>query len=164
MNNFRPYIAVLCAAIVFGSSGAFVKHLQLSPVTLGFIRTFIPALFVGVYCFSRNRLRIKPNFRIILLGSALNAVRLAFYFHGFSNSDISTAMIVLYTWPVFTAVNAGIFLGEKTPYYQYVLLVLAITGIVIINLDGNACSLLQGEMFGLLAVLFSILYSLHICS
>ena len=45
----NPYLEVILAAVIWGSSGVFVKLINLNPFVISFFRTAIPMLVLSVY-------------------------------------------------------------------------------------------------------------------
>src|SRR6056297_1839441 len=91
------YLKVVIAAIIWGSSGAFVKYLGLPAPVISFFRLGVPTLFLGLYFLARRQPIFKDNIRLLLIASVLNAVRLFFYFIGFLKAPIGNAIMILYT-------------------------------------------------------------------
>jgi drug/metabolite transporter (DMT)-like permease len=160
MPRINPnYLKIVIAAIIWGSSGAFVKYLNLPSPVLSFFRLGIPTVVLGLYFLIRKEPLFKNNIRLLLLASVINAVRLLFFYIGFLNAPIGNAVIILYSWPVFAIIFSNIFLGESIPVRNRLLLGMAMVGIVLIYLDKKFS--LDNEVFwGMSAMLISAaLYS-----
>ena len=129
------YLKIVVAAIIWGSSGAFVKYLGLPAPVISFFRLGVPTLFLGLYFLARRQPVFRNNIRLLLIASVINAVRLLFYFIGFLNAPIGNAIMILYTWPVFAVIFSHLFLKEPLPILNKWLLVAALAGIVLIYSD-----------------------------
>jgi drug/metabolite transporter (DMT)-like permease len=131
----NPYLEVILAAIIWSSTGLFVKNINLPTTTITFFRLFVPSLILSIYFiykkFELNGLKNK----IILLASLLNAIRLLFYFIGFEFTTMSNAVIILYTWPIFATILSRIILNEKIIKRNIFLLVISFIGIIFIYID-----------------------------
>src|SRR6056297_807830 len=153
-NFFPDNMKVVLAAIIWGSSGAFIKYLDLSPGLIAFFRVALPVLFFGVWFLVRKEKIFGNGIKILLIASLINAVRLFFYFIGFLNAPIGNAVIILYTYPVLAVLFSHFFLKEPLPFFNVMLLIVAMTGVVLVFSDkpvhfGN-------EVFlGMAAMLFS---------
>jgi len=153
------HLKIAIAAIIWGSSGAFVKYLALPAPVISFFRLGVPTLFLGIYFLVRRQSIFRNNIRLVLIASVLNAVRLLFYFIGFLNAPIGNAIMILYTWPVFAVIFSHLFLKEPLPRLNRLLLGVALAGIVLIYSDKPLA--FNNEVFwGMSAMLLSaILYS-----
>lgn len=156
------YLYIVAAAVIFGSSGVFIKSAGLPPTSMALIRMAVPfVLMTGFFLVRRKRF---PSFRdkFMLLASLLNALRLFFYFAGFARSQISTTVILLYTWPVFAAFWSFVFLKERLSLRQLGLFATAIAGVGLITLD-RSLNLSGQRLSGVLFILLSALvYSVTI--
>jgi drug/metabolite transporter (DMT)-like permease len=156
------YLKIAIAAIIWGSSGAFVKYLGLPPQVISFFRLGIPTVLLGLYFLFRRDPLFRNNIRLLLIASVLNAVRLFFYFIGFLNAPIGNAIMILYTWPVFAVIFSRIFLKEPLPFWNRLLLVGAMAGIILIYSD-KPFSLNDEVFWGMSAMLISaVLYAVTV--
>lgn len=151
---YTDNMKVIFAAIIWGSSGAFIKYLGLPPGLIGFFRVALPVLvFGGLFIYRRERV-FGNGIKIVLLASLVNAVRLFFYFIGFLNAPIGNAVIILYTWPIFAVLFSHFFLGEPLPGLNKLMLIFAMGGIVLVFVD-KPISFENEVVLGMLAMLFS---------
>ena len=112
-EKFNPHIKVIFAALLWSTSGVFVRLLKFSPGVFSFYRMAIPSVFLFVFLKLNKRQIIKGHIGLLLIGSFLNALRMFFYFVSYSYTSLGNAVIILYTWPVFTTILSIIFLKEK---------------------------------------------------
>ncbi len=148
------HLKVALAAVVWGSSGAFVKYLELPAGVIALFRVGIPVVVLGIWFGIRGERIFGNGIRLVLMASLVNAVRLLFYFIGYLNAPIGNAIIILYTWPVFAVVFSHFFLKEPLPLRNKMLLLLAMAGIVMVFMDKPFG--LGNEVFvGMLAMLVS---------
>ena len=63
-----------------GSSGVFVKHLDIPATSIAFIRTTIPTLVMGALMLIQGIAFFRGNYKLMLGASLLNALRLFFLF------------------------------------------------------------------------------------
>ena len=156
------YLKILLAAIIWGSSGAFIKYIDLHPYLITFFRTAVPVVLIGSFSNWKDLRTIFTASRLMFFASLLNAVRLIFYFIGFTYAPIGNAVIILYTWPVFALVLSRIYLKEPLPPKNIVLLIISMIGIGFIYIDKEIA--FDNEVFlGMLAMLFSsFIYALTV--
>ncbi len=131
----NPHLEVMLAAVIWGSAGAFVKYLQLPPTTMAFFRLAIPTIILFLYFQIKKTNVFRGNPKPLLAASAINAVRMFFYFVGFTYASIGNAVIMLYTWPIFTTLLAITYLKEKISRRQAALLLISFTGIILMYLN-----------------------------
>lgn len=158
----NPYLEAILAGIIWGSSGIFVKYLNLPPTTVTFFRLAIPTLILLLFFIIKKIKLFHGNNKLILLASTLNAGRVYLYTVGFTFASIGNAIIVLYTWPVFTTIFGILFLKEKVPKRTFFLLFLALMGTALIYLH-KEFSFSDKNFIGMTAMLFSaVIYALTV--
>ncbi len=149
-----PHIKVIAAAILFGSSGVFIKYLNLPVAVITFFRMAVPlAVITAWYLLSGKR---PPLIRSgwMLTASALNALRMVLYFIGYTYASIGDAVILLYTWPVFATLYSAAFLGEGLDRRRVLAVISAVAGTTLIHLNKDL-SFGNREVLGLAAILLS---------
>jgi len=154
--KFDAYFEVILAAIIWGSTGAFVKYLQLPPTTMSFFRLAIPTLFLLVFFLIKKKPLFKGSNKMMFLASTLNAGRMFLYFLGFTLTSIGNAVIAVYTWPIFVTVLSIIFLKEHISKRNAALLVLSFIGMVFIFLN-REFSFADKDFIGISAIVVSAL-------
>ncbi|MBI2666672.1 EamA family transporter, partial [Candidatus Woesearchaeota archaeon] len=150
----NPYLETILAGIIWGSSGIFVKYLNLPSTTVTFFRLAIPTLILLLFFIIKKIELFQGNNKLILLASTLNAGRVYLYTVGFTFASIGNAIIVLYTWPVFTTVFGILFLKEKVSKRTFFLLFLALMGTALIYFN-KEFSFSDKNFIGMTAMLFS---------
>ncbi|MFO8233891.1 MAG: DMT family transporter [Bacteroidales bacterium] len=162
---YTDNMKVIFAAIIWGSSGAFIKYLDLTPGLISFFRVALPVLFFGAWFVIRGERFFENGIKILLIASVINAVRLFFYFIGFLNAPIGNAVIILYTYPVLAVLFSHFFLKEPLPFMNVMLLTLAMAGVVLVFSDkpihfdnevfvGMAAMLLSAALNASMVVIF----------
>lgn len=152
----NPYLQVLLAVLIMGSSGVFIKFLSLPPLVLSFFRLAIPTALLFIYFSIRGVNLFRYPVKLMLLGSVLNAARIFLFITSYTYTSISNAVIILYTWPVYATILSMLFLKEQVPNRNKVLLALPIIGIVLmfINQPFNTAN---RDFLGMSAMLLSAL-------
>lgn len=152
--KLNPYLEVVLAAIIWGSTGFFVKYLNLPPTTMAFFRMGVPTLLLFIFFYFKKTNLFKKNNKYLLLASSLNAIRMFLYFVGFTLTTIGNAVIILYTKPIFVVLLSLFFLNEKIPKRNYFFLLLSFTGTLFIFMNSEF-SLQNKDFIGMLAMLGS---------
>ena len=55
------------------------------------------------------------------------------YYTAIKMTSLSRASVLFFTYPLFTAINARLFLGESISYYDWVAIIFAFIGIVMLQ-------------------------------
>ncbi|PKL14927.1 MAG: EamA/RhaT family transporter [Spirochaetae bacterium HGW-Spirochaetae-6] len=159
-----PVLELLITTAIWGLNGLIVKGYALSPLTFSFFRMGLPALVLGFYfIFIRRTLPgAGQNPGPVLLASFLNALRLVLYFTAMTLTSVGNAIIILYTWPLFTSLFEGIFLKERLDPLIKKLLPVAFAGMILVFVD-KPLSFADQDFLGMsLMLLSSAIFSLSI--
>ena len=157
--KINPYLEVILAAIIWGSTGAFVKYLSLPPTTITFFRLAIPTIILGAFFLIKKTKVFHSKDKLMFLASSLNAIRMFFYFVGFTFTSIGNAVIILFTWPIFATILSVLFLKEKISKKNIILLATAFLGIMLTYLN-KEISFANKDFIGMSSMLLSaIIYS-----
>ncbi len=152
--KLNPYLEVIIASLVFGTVGIFVKLIDLSSTTISFFRLAVPTLvLILFFTFKRNNI-LKNLSKAVLLISFLNAIRIFLWLFAYVNTTVGNAVLILYTWPIFTVLLSSVMLKEKLTGKKLLLSFLAFMGIVII-FSNKEFSLQNKDFIGMAAMLLS---------
>jgi len=152
--RINPVLEVVIAAIIWGTTGIFIKYLNLSPTSIAFFRAAIPTIVLGIYFIVKKQNIFHINFKYMLFASSLNALRIYLYYVGFTLTSIGNAVIILYTWPIFVTILSIIFLKERLSKRSIILLSLAFLGIIITYIN-KEISFDDKDFIGMTSVLIS---------
>ncbi len=159
IKKFNPHLKVILAALLWSTSGIFIRVLKLPPGIFSFYRMAVPSLFLFIYLKIQKEKIIKGSILLLLLGSFLNAIRLFLYYVSFDFTSLGNAVVILYTWPVFMTILSSIFLKEKINLQNGILLIVAFLGIIVVFIK-KEFSFQDKDFFGMLAMLISsVIYS-----
>lgn len=132
MKNMALAAIVLCG-IIAGTNGVLIKSMSsMSAGAIGFFRTFIPALFLFLLMLRSEKSVWRGNNRKMLVASSINAGRMYLYLIAFIYTSIGNAVVLFYTWPIFTAIIGMVYLKEKVSLKHMLLLLSAFVGLVVI--------------------------------
>ena len=136
--KFNPSLEVIIAAIIWGTNGVFIKLLDLPSTTISFFRLGIPTIILLIY-FKLKKINFfaVENKLLMIFASFLFGIKTILMILGFQFSPLSTAVIVIYTWPIFATIFSAIILKEKIVKRNIPLLILAFIGIIFIFFNQN---------------------------
>ena len=148
--------SIAVAGVLWGTSGLFSYWLTpfgLSPVQMTTLRGVVSAIFMIFFILVRSpKLFVLPKREILLvLGSGSSLFLTAFtYFASIKASSVSTAVILMYTAPVFVLIYSVLFLGEKLNAIKIISIFLMIVGCALVS------GVVGGIKFSLAGILFGI--------
>ena len=169
-QNTLGYLLVVAAAILWatlGILGKFLYRFNADPLTVVTWRASIAFITLAMILAVVNRRLLQihrrdiPFFAIYgLVGVTLNY---AFYFHALSWTTVTTAVILLYTYPTMVTLLAALFLGERLNWIKGLALGVTFLGcyLVVQGYDPRALQLnWYGVSLGLGAGATAAVYSL----
>ncbi len=148
--------SIAVAGVLWGTSGLFsywLTQFGFTPVQMTTLRGVVSAIFMIFFIIVRNpKLFVLPKREILLvLGSGSSLFLTAFtYFASIKASSVSTAVILMYTAPVFVLIYSVLFLGEKLNKVKIISIFLMIVGCALVS------GVVGGIKFSLAGVLFGI--------
>jgi drug/metabolite transporter (DMT)-like permease len=163
--KLNPYVAAIIGATIGGSSGVFIKLLNLPSTSITFFRVAVPIVVLLFYFGWKKPKLFHGNYKIMLLGSGLNAARMFLYFLAYLYTSMGNAVIMLFTWPIFATIFSAIILKEKVTKKTALLIGMAFLGIILMysnkeisfgdrDFIGMAAMVASAIIFSLSAVIF----------
>ena len=162
-KNYIPTLCVLLGASMWGFIGIFVNRL---PNTTAFellaVRSLVSAIGLLICIFIKDKELFKINIRDIWLFLGTGVVSFGaytvFYTNAIRLTSMSTAVVLLYTSPVFVTVMAALFFKEKLNLTKIIAVVGAFCGCVLICgfSRAGALGIVSGLMSGFCYALYSI--------
>ncbi|PLT34919.1 DMT family transporter [Bacillus sp. V5-8f] len=148
MRNLLPVFAVVAAAFLWGIIGVFVKGLVAAGLTameIVTVRVCCASLFLLLIGFIKNPNLLKIKISDIYLFIGTGILSIVFfnwcYFTAMNMLSISTAVILLYTSPVFVMILSWVFFKEIINMPKILLLGCTFLGsILIAGVNGLAAS------------------------
>ncbi|MBP5303722.1 MAG: EamA family transporter [Clostridia bacterium] len=167
--KIRATIALLLAGTCWGTISLFLKPLYglgISPLQVPFLRMLVATLIIVPYCLlvDKKALCINPRDLWMFLGTGIVSVTLfnACYFYTIIHGQVSIAVVLLYTSPLFILVFSALLFKEKITTLKLLALGLTLVGCVFVSgLLGGSVSLspfifLTGIGAGLFYALYTI--------
>ncbi len=150
----NTYIEVVIASIIFWAWGTFIKFIELPATSIAFFRMAIPTIVIGLWIWYQWKSFRHTDKKNLMILSSLNVIRMYLYFVWFTMTSAGTAVVSLYTSPVFAMIFAVWLLWEKMNIVRYMSIVLAVIWLVTIWY-GKWLSLTSGDMIGIAAIVLS---------
>jgi drug/metabolite transporter (DMT)-like permease len=137
--------AVLCCAILWSTSGLFIKLLDWHPLLIAGGRSAVAALFLFALRRIRTRAVPPPSSRplIVLAGSLAYAATMISFVWANKLTASANAILLQYTAPVWAALLGRRLTGEKTRWFHWIALALTAGGLFIFFRED-----LRGGVFG----------------
>lgn len=149
---------IVAAGILWGTSGIFVFFLTpfgFTAVQMAAVRGLVSALGIAVYllfraprlfCVTKKDLRLLAGSGIGMFGTA------GCYFAAISLTSVSTAVVLMYTAPIFVLIYSVLFLGERlTPKKTFSVLCMLIGCCLVSGIIGGLRFHPLGIFLGLLS-------------
>lgn len=148
---------IILASVLWGTSGIFVHFLApfgFSSLQMTFLRALVSVAALGIYILITNRSLFKANIKQLLLyiGSGVSFFLTASsYYISMQATSISTAVVLMYTAPIFVMIYSVAFFGERLTKTKTVAVVAMIAGC------GLVSGIIGGLKFDLTGILFGFL-------
>lgn len=138
-NKMKGLLFVLASAASFGTGAIFIKlayKIQLPWWEFTSLQLMLTCCMLLIpYTIKRWKKQEKPIppstiLRLAIMGICGSLPACVFYNVGLVYLDASIGIVLFYTYPIFTAMGAGIFFREKIRPKHYLCLLLTVTGTV----------------------------------
>ena len=150
------FFYIVLASVLWGTSGLFAHYLRpfgFTSVQMTLMRGIVSMIMmVGFVLIKDRKLFLAPKKELLLLlgsGASLFGTATAYY-ASMEASSVSTAVVLMYTAPVFVLIYSVLFLGEKLSFIK--------GGAVAIMLVG--CALVSGIVGGMEFSLWGIIFGM----
>ena len=117
--KLRAFTYVILAGVLWGTSGIFVHYLSpygFTSLQLTAVRGTVSALVMVGYALIRDRRLFRIGWRELLLFSLIGASLFgtaSLYFTAMQMTSVSTAVVLMYTAPVYVSIFSMLFFGER---------------------------------------------------
>ncbi len=164
------YDEIIAASILWGFVGILIRKIEgISAISIIFYRmVFASLILFAVLSLSGNlhKIKLKDKKFYLLLFSGFQVTTMLSYFVSILEASVSTAVLLLYTAPVYVTLLSPVILKERYSEKGLLALVLAIAGIFLIVDTGKleftrSTGIIAGMISGL-SYAFQIMTSKHI--
>lgn len=147
------FIYIVLACVFWGTSGIFVNYVApfgLSSMQMTFVRALVFMSCLGIFILIKDKRLFKANktqLFLFFLGGLSFFLTATFYFLSMQLTSISTAVVLMYTAPIFVMIYSVSFMGEDFNFKKGISVALMLIG----------CALVSGIIGGLKFDLFGII-------
>ncbi|HEY9207331.1 MAG TPA: DMT family transporter [Candidatus Methanoperedens sp.] len=171
-NIYKGYGEIIAASILWGFVGILAKKIsgmQAQSIIFYRIAFALAILFIVLFITQNlDKIKLKENKKYLVLFSLLQLTTMVSYFISILSASVSTAVLLLYTAPVYVTLISPLLLKEKLTKKGIFALFLSIAGIVLIV---DPAKLEFSRLIGILAGIAAglsyagqIMTSKHICA
>jgi len=151
INRNKAIILVLIAAVLWSTSGLFIKIIDLNPFTIAGSRGFIAAIMLLALI---NK-RLSFNWSLPqVVGAFCYAGAMITFVVATVMTTAANAILLQYTMPIFTALFGLWLLNEKTSRFDWGVIFIVIGGMALFFLDELTIDGLWGNFIAILSAIF----------
>lgn len=126
----KAVYAVILAAFIAGLNGILIKGMpSLTTGAIGWFRAGIPVLFLLPRLIRNKGFKVEGNYKMLILASVINALRMYFYLIAFIYTSIGNAVVLFYIYPLFIPIIEFTLYKTRIRRNQLYLMLLAFVGI-----------------------------------
>lgn len=163
----RAFIYVILAGVLWGTSGIFVHYLApygFTSLQMTAVRGLVSAVAMLIYALVTDRRQLCVGWRELLLFLAIGAALFgtaSLYYTAMQMTSVSTAVVLMYTAPVYVGVFSMIFLSEKFSATKLCAILLMLVGCGLVSgIVGGASFDPLGTLVGALTGVVYAAYNL----
>lgn len=158
----KGYLLLVIYSFLSGFVGIIVKLIQgIDAYSIVFLRAVIAASFILLFLIFRKKLselRIVSPLNTILMG-IFEGISVVLYFLAVMMTNVSNALFLVFTAPIFSAIFARVFLKEKITKETIIGICVVMVGIIVL-LDPRSFSFTSKDTLGsILALLSGLFYA-----
>jgi drug/metabolite transporter (DMT)-like permease len=135
-NGRYSYLELVIACTIFGSSGVFFKHVRgMGVSSVIFYRLLFGFSLLVTYLLITKKyevFRLGKKKRYVLLIGVFNVITAYAYFSSITYAGLSTAVLLLYTAPVYVTLMSPLILGDRITRRSMMSLFLSLAGILLV--------------------------------
>lgn len=143
----RAIIMQLFAAILWSFGGLLIKLVDLNPIAIAGIRSFIASFVIFVFL-KKSALKLTWNKAL----GAVSYTSLVILFVSATKATTSANAILLqYTSPIYIAIFGGLLLNEKAKLREWITILFVIGGMLLFFMDDMAGGSMKGNVLAILS-------------
>ena len=153
----KALIYIIAAGMLWGTSGIFVHYLSpygFSPYEMSLVRGVVSFAVMSLYALIFNRSLFKAKWWQLLLYLGIGITLFATascYYSAMQLSSVSTAVVLMYTAPIYVSIVSVLFMGEKFSWQKGVAIGVMLLGCCFVS------GLIGGFKFDALGIAIGVL-------
>lgn len=163
-HHLKGGIEVAIASAFFGLIGIFVKLIQdMSAESIIFYRLLFGSIGIVLYllfCNSIHEIKPRKKKKYLMLLGIFQASAMFSYFSAIIHTNVSVAVLLLYTAPVYVILLSPLLLNESISKQSWLALILSMSGVVLViqpqhmfqEMLGIAAGMLSGIFYALMII------------
>ncbi len=169
MKKILPIISIILAGVSWGCLSLFLRPLSnygLDGMQIAFIKILYAAIIFSIFVLIVNpklfKFRLKDIWIFLCLGIICLSLFSFLYFQTLIHSEVSVAVVLLYTSPIFVLICSAIIFKEKITFKKIMAIIFTLFGCIFVSglINGVAIispmvfltGLLSGLTFGLQSI------------
>ena len=156
MKKSSAYLLIIISSFMFGTSGIFVRVLKpygFSSMQMTAMRGVISALALCLFELFTNKKLFKTDFKhlcLFILSGVFMFLAAFFYYTAMGYTTIATAVVLMYSAPIYVLLFSVLFFKEKLTALKAVAVVLMLVGMALVS------GIVGGLDFAFLGVIFAL--------
>ena len=152
----KAFLYIVLAGLSWGTSGIFVHYLApygFSSLQMTFVRALVSFLCLGGYALLRDRSVFRVTWKQLLLCIGVGAgifFTASCYFTSMQMTSVSTAVVLMYTAPVYVTVVSVLFMGERMSKLKLMAVICIMVGCVLVS------GFVTGMKFDLMGIIIGV--------
>jgi len=162
----KAFIYIVLAGLLWGTSGLFVNYLTpigFSSLQMTSVRGTVSFIAISLFALVKDRsvFRIKPLHLLICAGvGVMLYLASSFYYSAMQVTTVATAVVIMYTAPVYVSTASVIMFGEKFTRMKLVAIASMLVGCCLVSgIVGGVDMNILGVVFALSAGLMYASYN-----
>ena len=153
----QAFIYIILAGILWGTSGIFVHYLSphgFSSLQMTAVRGVVSLICMALYALFTDRSLFKVRWQELIMFAAIGAslfFTASCYYSSMQMTSVSTAVVLMYTAPIYVMVFSVLFLGEKLSPMKLVAVGCMLVGCSLV------AGIIGGVKFDLLGIIIGVL-------
>jgi drug/metabolite transporter (DMT)-like permease len=143
----RAIIMQLSAAILWSFGGLLIKLVDLNPIAIAGIRSFIASFIIFIFL-KKSALKLTLN---KALGAVSYASMVILFVSATKATTAANAILLQYTSPIYIAIFGGWLLKERAKLKDWVTILFVIGGMVLFFMDDIGGGSLRGNILAILS-------------
>jgi drug/metabolite transporter (DMT)-like permease len=127
---------MLISTFCFTAMQGLIKYLpqgRIPTIEQTFFRSFITAIFCLFFMLKNHITFAIKNVKLILIRSIMGSISMFSFFYILPRMPLGTSVTIKYLSPVFTALFAGVMLKEKIKRLQWLYILMAFIGVLLLK-------------------------------